>query len=118
VRAEPFRTEGKQHMTSTPIVVSGEIRINPEDFDAAMVLAEPLVAATLEEAGNVTYGFWVDPRDRGRVRIFEEWENEDAMAAHGASAHLATFFAGMAALRIESVELSRYDVSAKGPLQL
>ena len=105
-------------MTTSAIVVSGEIRIDPEDFDAAVALAEPLVAATLEEAGNVTYGFWVDPTDRGRIRVFEEWETEAAMSAHGASAHLATFFAGMAALRIESVDLTRYDVASKGPLQL
>ncbi len=109
---------GELRVAVSQIVVSGEIRINPEDFDAAMALAKPLVAATLEEAGNVTYGFWVDPRDHGRIRVFEEWETEAAMSAHGESAHLATFFAGMAALRIESVDLSRYDVAAKGPLQL
>jgi quinol monooxygenase YgiN len=50
--------------------------------------------------------------------VFEEWETEAAMSAHGASTHLATFFGGMAALRIESVDLVRYDVASKGPLQL
>jgi quinol monooxygenase YgiN len=106
------------HVTTTQIVVSGEIRINPEDFDAALALIKPLVAATNAEAGCIAYDFWVDPRDRGRVRVFEEWESAELNAAHSASEHLATFYVGMAALRIESVDLQWYEVSSKRPLQI
>lgn len=105
-------------MTTTKFVVSGEIRIDPDDFDAAVALIEPLVTATRAEAGCIEYDFWVDPRDRGRVRVFEEWESEAAMAAHSASAHLATFYAGMAALRITSVDLFRFEIASKEPLQI
>jgi quinol monooxygenase YgiN len=105
-------------MATTKIVVSGEIRLDPEDFDAAVALIEPLVVATKAEPGCVEYDYWVDPRDRGRVRVFEEWESDDAIAAHAASEHMKTFFAGMVKLRISSVELSRFEVSDKSPLQL
>jgi quinol monooxygenase YgiN len=99
-----------------PIVISGELRIDPDDFDAAMALAEPLVAATNREDGCVAYDFWVDPRDRGRIRVFEEWTTHEAQAAHGQSAHLATFYAAIGSIRVRSVELIRYEVSSQGPL--
>jgi quinol monooxygenase YgiN len=105
-------------MATTKIVVSGEIRLDPEDFDAALALIEPLVTATRAEAGCVEYDYWVDPRDRGRVRVFEEWESDDAIAAHSASEHMKTFFGGMVKLRISAVELSRFEVSDKSPLEL
>jgi quinol monooxygenase YgiN len=98
------------------IVVSGEIRIHPDDFDAAFALAETLVAATQAEPGCVAYDFWVDPRDRGRIRLFEEWASAEALAVHGASEHYAAFNASVVSLRIESAELTRYDVAAQGPL--
>jgi quinol monooxygenase YgiN len=98
------------------IVVSGEIHIHSDDFDAALALVEPLVAATRAEPGCVAYDFWVDPRDRGRVRVFEEWESPEALAAHGASEHLATFNASLAVVRIESADLVRYEVVERSPL--
>ncbi len=98
------------------LVISGELRIDPEDFDAAMALVEPLVAATTQEEGCLAYDFWVDPRDRSRVRVFEEWSSAESNAAHAASEHLAAFYASMATIRVSAVELFRYEVSAKGPL--
>lgn len=103
-------------MATTQFVVSGEIRIDPDDFDAAVALFEPLVVETNAEPGCIAYDFWVDPRDHGRIRVFEEWESEAAMAEHAASAHLATFFTAMASLRIKSVDLSRFEIASKGPL--
>ena len=74
------------------------------------------MAATQAEAGCVAYDFWVDPRDRSRIRVFEEWTSAEANAAHAASDHLATFYAALGAIRVTAAELTRYEVSAKGPL--
>jgi quinol monooxygenase YgiN len=98
------------------LVISGELRIDPDDFEAALALIEPLVAATREEAGCVAYDFWVDPRDRGRIRVFEEWESAAANAAHAASDHLAAFYAAIGSIRVTAADLVRYEVSARGPL--
>jgi quinol monooxygenase YgiN len=98
------------------IVISGEFRIEPDDFDAAMAIVEPLVAATRAEDGCVEYDFWVDPRDRGRIRVFEEWTSAEANAAHAASEHLATFYAALGGIRVTGGGLVRYEVSAQGPL--
>ena len=98
------------------IVISGEFTIDPDDFDAAMAIVEPLVAATQVEDGCVEYDFWVDPRDRGRIRVFEEWTSAEANAVHAASEHLATFYTALGDIRVTGGSLVRYEVSAKGPL--
>jgi quinol monooxygenase YgiN len=98
------------------LVVSGELRIEPDDFEAALALVEPLVAATRSEPGCVEYGFWVDPRDRGRIRVFEEWESEAAQTAHAASPHLAAFYDAVGSIRVLHVALTRYEVAGQRPL--
>jgi quinol monooxygenase YgiN len=99
-------------MTQPILVISGEIHIDPNDFDAALTLIEPLVAGTRAEAGCLEYGFWVDPQDRGRIRVFEEW----ATVAHAKSEHYLTFLSQMASIAVKSVELFRYTVTGKAPL--
>ena len=100
----------------TALVISGEIHIDPDDFKAAMAIVEPLVAATREEAGCIAYDFWVDPRDRGRFRVFEEWESAETNAAHAASPHLAEFLTAIGSLRVTSAELFRFVITSKQPL--
>ena len=103
-------------MTQPILVISGEIRIDHKDFDAAMALIEPLATGTRAEAGCLEYDFWVDPRDRGRIRVFEEWATLEANAAHGKSEHYLTFLGQMASIAVQSVELFRYTITGKAPL--
>jgi quinol monooxygenase YgiN len=103
-------------MATTTLVISGEIGLHPDDFDAALALIEPHVTAVKTEPGCIAYDFWVDPRDRGRIRLFEEWESEATNAAYAGSALLAGFMTGMATLRVTSLDLFRYEIAAKRPL--
>jgi len=98
------------------IVVSGEITINPADRDAALELTATAVAATLQEEGCVTYGFWVDPADPGRLRVFEEWESMDSLLAHFGQPHMGAFLDGMAGLDVRSSDIQQYDVTDKRPV--
>ena len=107
---------GRYRGAMTTLVISGEIVIDPDDFDAALAIVEPLVAATQHEAGCLAYDFWVDPRNRGRFRVFEEWESAEANAAHSESAHLAAFYTAITAIQVHSAELSRFVISSKSPL--
>lgn len=82
------------------LIVSGIIEFDPDDHDAASDLFRPLVADTLAEPGNITYGFWADLDRRGRFRVYEEWESTEAMTEHMASAHMADFLTGIGTLRV------------------
>ncbi|MEL7207280.1 MAG: putative quinol monooxygenase [Actinomycetota bacterium] len=94
------------------IVVSGEIELDPADRDAAIAATESVVAATLQEEGCLTYGFWADPTDPGRFRVFEEWETEAALLAHFGQPHMTAFLETMGTLGITKSEIHRYDVVA------
>jgi quinol monooxygenase YgiN len=98
------------------IVVSGTINIDPSNNEKMQTLLDALVSETLEEAGCVSYGMYLDHRVAGSWRVFEEWATEDEMNAHMVAPHLATFMGAMGDLGVTGVELNRYDVGEKSKL--
>ncbi len=98
------------------IVVSGTIDLDPANHDAVVALTDTLVAATLQEEGCISYGFWADPSDAGRFRVFEEWDNETALDAHVKTPHMATFNKGLGPLGITGVSITKYVVSESSKL--
>ncbi len=94
------------------IVISGLITVEASDHDAAVALFGPLVEATLAEDGNVTYGFWAHTSYPGVFRVYEEWDNDEALTAHMSAPHMIEFLGGMAGLKVTGTEINRYDVSA------
>ncbi|HYI62734.1 MAG TPA: putative quinol monooxygenase [Acidimicrobiales bacterium] len=93
------------------IVVSGTIVLNPEKVDRALELTRALVAETRAEPGNLAYGYYADLDEPGRYHLYEEWESEEALDAHSASAHLAEFFTAVPELEISHLEITRYTVT-------
>jgi quinol monooxygenase YgiN len=55
--------------------------------------------------------------DPGALRIFEEWESEEALRAHFATPHMARFQKAIIGLPIKSSSVLRYDVSRVGPVR-
>ncbi|MGB3410326.1 MAG: putative quinol monooxygenase [Microthrixaceae bacterium] len=98
------------------LIVSGIITFDPSKQADLVALVEPLVAATLAEPGNITYGFWLDPLDPGRTRVYEEWESTDAMDEHMGSAHMATFLEGMGGIGVNGVEIIQHEVTNSSKL--
>lgn len=98
------------------IIVSGTLRIDPADIDAAMALGATMAEASLGEEGCNAYGFWQDPADPGRARVFEEWASQEALDSHFATPHMAEFMTGLGALTISDMDLHRYEVAGKAPL--
>ncbi len=101
---------------SPAIIVSGTIRIDPDQTDRARELVAPLVAATRVEPGNISYGFYADLDEPGRFQLYEEWESEAAIEAHSASDHLATFYGAIGELDVRHIVLQRHDVTGTRPL--
>ena len=93
------------------IVISGTIEFDPANTDAAIAAMDEVVAATLQEDGCISYGFWFHPNQPGVTRVVEEWENDDALNAHMGSDHLIAFLGAAAGFGITGTSLMRYDVS-------
>ena len=99
------------------LVIAGEIEIDPAHRTAAVTAALRMMEETRKEAGCISYSFSGDLADGGLFRIFEEWESPEALAAHFASPHMASFQAAVGGLGVKRMKIQRYEVSAVGPLR-
>ena len=93
------------------IIVSGSMQLNPEHIPTALEHLQPLLTATRAEAGNIEYGFWLDPNVPGSVHLYEEWESQSAIDSHNATPHLAAFMEVMGTLEITSIHIALHEVA-------
>ncbi len=69
-------------MSETRIIISGTVDLPPERLEAALEAARPLIEGALTEPGCLDYDWCPDPLHPGRIRVFERWESEEALAEH------------------------------------
>lgn len=93
------------------IILAGSIRVPAENVEKAQPALEAIVNGARSEPGCIAYSFAFDVLDEGLVRIFEVFANEEALAAHRASPHMAVWRASWPELGIGERNMSRYDVS-------
>jgi quinol monooxygenase YgiN len=94
------------------LIIEGWLKLAPGEFDKVADAARAMVAETLREAGCLTYSFARDINDPDLIRIAERWESQEALAAHGQSAHMATFNRAMGGVQREGAELWLYSAEA------
>ena len=92
------------------ILVSGVFEIDAADRDRAMAAAQVMAAASREEGGCRKYAFYADIEKADRFRVFEEWEDLEALETHFQTPHMAVFRQTLGELRILSREVYRYQV--------
>ena len=99
------------------LIVAGTLNIDPEHRPAMLEAVRPMVTATRAEAGCREYVFSADPDDPSVVRLFELWDDEEALSAHLDSAHMAQWQSRAASLPIQSRDIAKYTISEIGPLR-
>ena len=95
------------------IVMHATVPVDPDSREEALELARDLAEASREEAGVVDYRVATDAEDPNLVRVFEQYEDEDAVDAHMASDHFESFQADVAAHLDGEPTLYRFDVERK-----
>ena len=98
------------------IVVAGTISIDPAKRDVAIAAIRDLMAETRKEQGCVAYVMSGDFEDAGCIRLFEEWESQDALNAHVKAPHMAKFQSQIPNLGFRGMKVERYEATSKGPL--
>ncbi len=97
------------------LVVAGTITFDPAR-QAEMIAATRRVSeATRAEEGCLSYEFFADLTEAGRLHLFEEWEEERHLLAHFETPHLAEFYQELQASNVTSRDITRYHVSSHGP---
>lgn len=91
------------------IVIEGTVRIPPENLERARPVMEQMIRASRAEPGCIDYAYSVDVLDPGLIRITERWTSREALQAHFAAAHMATWRAFFPQLGITDRSLRLYD---------
>lgn len=101
------------------IQINGTIRLAPGTVAAKPDVVDAMkamVAASRAEDGCLTYTFAQDMSDPDVLVIYERWRDREALAAHGASAHMASFRGVMAANPPLGRDLRLYETDDGTPL--
>ena len=99
------------------IIVSGIMTVDPSSHDRMVELARTVSTESLKEPGCRAYGLWADPDVRGRFRIFEEWDSQEALTEHFGTPHFAAFGSSLGDLALGSMDIHRYiDPRGGGPV--
>ena len=99
------------------LVIGGPIRLDAARREEAIAAAKEVMEATRKEPGCISYTFSADLEDPGCFMIFEEWETQEALEAHFATPHMASFSAKFGALGLKGMNVQKYEVSSVGPVR-
>jgi len=94
------------------IVIAGSVRVKPERREEALRAAVRMMEATRAEPGCRAYRFSADLVDPALVHVFEEWESDEALAAHFGSPHMAEFQRVLPDVLAGGMDFRRYTVTS------
>lgn len=63
-----------------------------------MAQANLVIESTRKEAGNISYNLYQNPENPSSFLFYEEYTDQEAIAAHGSSAHFNAFAAAITPL--------------------
>ena len=96
--------------------INGMIKLGrPLDAATRKALVE-MVRASRAEDGCIDYSFASDLADPDTLVLFERWRDQQALDAHGKSAHMEQFRQVMAANPPEKRDLRMYQTDDGQPL--
>ena len=84
-RLDPH-SEGGSHVVNDVLGVVVNVSVRPDKVDELVALAvRTMIEPTRSVPGCIRYELWQDRGEPERFAIIEEWESEEAQAAHLAS---------------------------------
>ncbi len=95
------------------IVVSGTMEIDRAGVEGAKAAALEMMRDTALEAGCIVYEFSQVIGSETTFRVYEEWQDLDALKAHFEAPHMATFRAALAGVGIKSRQIFRMEGGEK-----
>ena len=101
---------------ATRIIISGTVDLPPENTLRAIETARPLIEGALTEKGCLDYDWCPNPLVPGRIRVFERWESEEALAAHFQSEWYLKMREHIGGFGLIGAETLKYRVDAQEPV--
>ena len=98
------------------IAISAKITVAPEFTDAYVKASLEIIPVTRKEAGCNFYAFGRDLEDANVILISEEWTSDQALRDHLQSPHITAFLEKTQSMKLQSVDVKKYDVRSVGGL--
>lgn len=73
------------------IIIHASFNINLAKQDAFLEEIQPLIAASREESGNISYNLHKDIEKENIFTMVEVWQDKQAVANHNSSEHFTSF---------------------------
>lgn len=99
------------------LIIAGSITTEDGHREKFLSAVRPMVAATHTEPGCREYVFSPDPDDANRILLFEMWDDQDALEAHFATEHMASFQQSLASIAIAGMDVKKYTIADVGPVR-
>ena len=96
------------------IVISAQIDLEPAGREAALKSAQRWIDGALAQPGCIHYDWGADLNAASRINVFEEWESEQALAAHFAGPQYAGMLAHIGQNGLLNAVSRKYRVDAEG----
>ncbi|SDD86351.1 putative quinol monooxygenase [Kordiimonas lacus] len=93
------------------IVVTGLIKVAPENRILTIAAARMLMRHSRKEPGNATYQFYEDIDDPATFRFYEEWYSKQALMRHIRADYTVEFRRALARFGVLSIDIQRFDTS-------
>jgi quinol monooxygenase YgiN len=100
---------------SESIIIAGWVDFNAADRSAVLAEFAPVVELTRMEDGCIDYAITADGADPQRIRIFEQWVSDEALAAHQDTDHIRTWYANVSGFPRQGKSILRHVVSDSRP---
>lgn len=98
------------------LVISGAITFRADRIEEARQAALAMMAQSAAEPGCRTYEFSTLLADPLTFRLFEVWDDLQALNAHFQTPHFAAFSASLADLVAAHPVILRYEIAEVAPL--
>jgi quinol monooxygenase YgiN len=99
-----------ENLHDSRIIISGTVDLPPERLEHALEAARPLIEGALTEPGCLDYDWCPDPLKPGRIRVFERWADEEALAGHFAGEWYRRMRDHLGACGIRSASTAKFRV--------
>ena len=90
------------------LIVTGIAEVAESEIERVKVEAAKMAKASRAEEGCHAYAFFQDIENDNQFRIYEEWENPDALRAHFKTQHMALFNVFLKTVEGFSINISQF----------
>lgn len=98
------------------IVIAAQIDLDPAQRAQALESGRKWIEGALTQRGCLHYDWSADPFNPARVNVFEEWTDEEALAAHFAGPQYAGMRDHIGQFGLTGAASRKYRVDAEGPV--